>query len=338
MTAGDGSASPAYLVRGDDASVLAQAVRELVQRLVGERDPSLILEEHMGAAPDFDVGAVVDAFTTPPFLVDRRVVVVREAGRLRAADAARLVEALEHPPSSSVLVLAGGGGTIPQALVRKVSAIGQLVDAGVGTGRTRARWTAEHIRQGPVRLSSEAATMLSDHLGDDLGRLKGILEMLGTAYGEGSRVGADELAPFLGEAGSVPPWDLTDEIDAGRAQSALVALRRMQQAGGRAPQEILALLHRHFEQMLRLDGGGVATAEDAASLLGTRSSFVAKKALAQSRQLGFEHIGQAIVLLGQADLDLKGESAMPHEAVLEVLVARLSRLKTVRSAGSRLPS
>lgn len=328
--------APVYLVRGDDPSVLSQAVHGLLRRLVGDRDPSLVLEEHGGpSADDLDVGAVIDAWSTPPFLVDRRVVVVRDAGRLSAADAGRLVEILSDPPPMSVLLLVSGGGTMPQGLVKAAGAVGEVVDAGVGTGRSRVRWMEEQVGRSSVQLSHRALQVLTEHLGEDVGRLAGLLDMLATAYGEGSRVDLDELAPFLGGAGSVPPWDLTDAIDAGRTEDALAALHRQLAAGGRSAPEILGAVHRHFAQMLALDGSGVSTAEEAAALLGTRSTFVAKKALQRSSQLGFDRIGQAILLLARADLDIKGETGIPSELVLEVLVARLSRLSRARGGRRR---
>ena len=85
-------------------------------------------------------------------------------------------------------------------------------------------------------------------------------------------------------------------------------------------------MHRHYRQMLRLDGSGVTSPEEAAELLGLRSAYPAKKALAQSRRLGTARIARAINLLAEADLDLRGVSALPGELVLQVLVARLSRL------------
>jgi DNA polymerase-3 subunit delta len=88
----------------------------------------------------------------------------------------------------------------------------------------------------------------------------------------------------------------------------------------------MSLLHRHYRQMLRLDGSGVTSPEEAAELLGLRSAYPAKKALAQSRRLGTARIARAINLLADADLDLRGVSALPGEVVLQVLVARLSRL------------
>jgi DNA polymerase-3 subunit delta len=154
-------------------------------------------------------------------------------------------------------------------------------------------------------------------------------------YGTGASVGVEELEPFLGAAGSVPPWELTDAINAGSSVEALAALHRMLGAGGRAAPEIVAILHRHFSSMLRLDGAEVAGEEDAARLLGVRSPFVAKKALAQVQRLGSERVGRAITLVADADLDVKGRTALPPELILEVLVARLSRLVPGRSGPRR---
>jgi DNA polymerase-3 subunit delta len=78
--------------------------------------------------------------------------------------------------------------------------------------------------------------------------------------------------------------------------------------------------------MLRLDGSGATSPSEAAELMGARSEFVARKTLEQSRRLGSERIGRAIMLLAQADLDLRGRTGLPETAVLQVLVARLSRL------------
>jgi DNA polymerase-3 subunit delta len=78
--------------------------------------------------------------------------------------------------------------------------------------------------------------------------------------------------------------------------------------------------------MLRLDGSGVTSAEQAAELLGIKSAFPAKKALAQANRLGSARIARAVELLAEADLDLRGTTGLPGELVVEVLVARLSRL------------
>jgi DNA polymerase-3 subunit delta len=326
--------APAYLVKGDDPSLVGQAVHELLGILIGERDAATVAEEHGGpGAPDLDVGVIIDALTTPPFLTDRRVVVVRDAGRLLAADAARLAPCLDDPIAGVVLVLAAGGGTVPAALVKAVDRVGHVVDAAVGTGRARTQWLVDRLHDAPVRLDARAATLLGDHLGGDLSRLQGLIDTLVAAYGPGASVDSAQLEPFLGEAGRVAPWDLTDAVDAGDTADALLALERLTGAGGSHPLVVLSILHRHYQAMLRLDGAGVTSGEQAATLLGMRSAYPAKKALEQGRRLGAARVGRAVTLLADADLDVRGRSALPDSTVLEVLVGRLSRLGGGRDAG-----
>ncbi len=314
----------AYLVRGDDPSLVAQEVRALLAELVGDRDHALVVEE-IGGAPgdDLNVGAIVDACLTPPFLIDRRVVVVRDAGRLLTGDVPRLVEVVRDPLPTTILVLVAGGGTIPAPLVKAVAAGGEVIDIATSKAGDRKSWLNEHLRAAPVKLDRDAADLLAGHVGEDLGRVEGLLSALSAAYGEGATLSADELAPYLGEAGNVPRYALSDAIDRGEPRLALTVLHRMFEAGGLAPMQVLATLHGHFSNMLALDGEDVRSERDAAEILGT-APFVAKKALEQSRRLGGEKIAHGINLIAAADLDCRGVSGLDPEVVIEILVARLA--------------
>jgi DNA polymerase-3 subunit delta len=326
-TGGAAEARAVYLVKGDDPSLVAQEAHRLVETLVDGGDPTLMVEEFGGpSADDLDIGALIDACTTPPFLVERRVVVLRDAGQLLAADAKRLVTYLDDPLPTTALVLMGGGGTIPPTLTKRVGAVGEVVDTAVGRGRARDQWLDTHLKDAPVRLDGRAAARLADHLGTDMGRLSGLLASLASAYGQGAAVSLDDLEPFLGEAGAVLPWDLTDALDAGDTAKALGVLHRMLGASGSHPLVVMATLHRHFRAMLRLDGSGITSQEEAAAALGLSSPFMAKKALAQSRRLGTPGIARAVQLLAEADIDLRGATMLSGDLVLEVLVARLARL------------
>jgi DNA polymerase-3 subunit delta len=321
--AGDQSAST-YLVRGDDAALVAQEVHALLTELVADRDHALVVEELGGGGDDLNVGAVVDACLTPPFLVDRRLVVVRDAGRLLTADVPRLVEVVGDPLPSTVLVLVGGGGTVPAALVRAVSQHGAVVEVATTKAGDRKAWLHEHLRAGPVKLDPGAVDLLGTHVGEDLARVEGLLGALSAAYGEGARITADDLAPYLGEAGALPRYELTDAIGRGEPDTALRVLRRMLDAGGLAPVQVLATLHGHYANMLALDGDDVSSEREAAAVLGT-APFVAKKALEQSRRLGSARIAACINLIAAADLDVRGLSGRAPETGVEILVARLAR-------------
>jgi DNA polymerase-3 subunit delta len=319
-----------YLVRGDDPALRSEAVRALVHELVGSGDSSLMVEE-FEAVEDGDTAAIADAAQTPPFLTERRIVVARDIGSYASDALEPLLRYLEDPlPSSSVVLV---GSSKSQKLLAAVKKVGHVIESGVPANkRGRDSWLAEQLKDAPVRLDVEASRLVDKHLGEDLGRLRNLLEALGAAYGHGSKVSAGDVEPFLGEAGSVPPWELTDAIDTGRTATALDTLQRMMGAGDRHPLVVLATLHNHYTRMLRLDGLGVRDEAQAAQVLGMKgSTFPAKKALDQSRRLGHDGVAEAVRLLADADLDLrKFKKDWPDELVMEVLVARLSRLVSAR--------
>jgi DNA polymerase-3 subunit delta len=326
-------AKPVYLVRGTDEVILRDAVRDLVHRLTGDRDASLTVEEigseqhQPGDATAPSVRALIDAAQTPPFLTDRRVVVGRDLEVFtRGEQVAPLVAYLSDPLPTTALVLVWPGGRLPKGLGDAVKASGgETIDTS--PGRQLAGWVDEQLGRAGLRVDKPAQQRLVDWLGDDPQRLVGLVQTLAGTYGSGARLGTDDIEPFLGDAGGVPPWELTDAIDRGDIPGALDKLQRMLSGGGRHPLQVMATLHTQFARMLALDGAPVAGEKDAARLLGLKgSTFPARKALAQTRKLGHDRIVRALDLLAGADLDLRGRKAWPENLVMEVLVARLARL------------
>lgn len=315
-----------HVVSGDDPSLAGAALSELVHRLVGDGDRSLMVDEFDG--DDYEVRAVVDAAQTPPFLTERRVVVARGVGRFNADDVAPLVALLGDLLPTTELVLATGGGRLPKSLSDALKRAGaETIDsAPPSKARDRANWFEDQVAAAGLRLDAHAVNRLSTWLGEDAGRLAGILDTLVSAYGTGHLLRLADVEPFLGEAGGVPPWELTDAIDKGNTAVALRALERMMGGGERHPLQVMAILHGNYTKLLALDGSGARDEASAAAAMGIKPGFPARKALDQYRRLGGAKVIRAINLLAQADLDLRGAKDWPEPLVMEVLVARLSRL------------
>jgi DNA polymerase-3 subunit delta len=325
--------APITLLRGDDEVVLRDAVRAAVDSLVGDEDRSLVVEELEVGLPGGDgdardpLVALVDAAQTPPFLTDIRVVLGRVVDKRERAELVQpLVDYLLDPLPSTRLVIEWQGGRVPKGLLEAITRSGgQHVDTS--PGRKVAEWVGEHLVSSELKVDQEGRKRLVAWVGDEPSRLLGLIDLLRSTFGTGTRITAAEIEPFLGDDGGVPPWDLTDAIDRGDRAVALDLLARMIGQGDRHPFQVLATLHTHFARILRLDGSDVAGEKEAAALLGLKgSTFPAKKALGQARRLGHDRVVRAIDLLAQADLDLRGGKLWPDHLVLEVLVARLASL------------
>ena len=311
------------VLSGADEVLLSSARTTLVTELVGDEDATLVVAELAG--DDYEMRELVDAAQTPPFLTARRVVVGRGMGRFGKDDHALLVDYLADPLDSTVLVLEWAGGRVPKAVSDAVKKAGGEVRT-TGPGRKVGDWASQQLADAGIRPDREGTRLIVDWLGDDGGKLPGLMAVLASTYGEGARLTAADIEPFLGDAGGVPPWDLTDAIDRGDIPASITALTRMLGAG-RHPLQIMATLHTHFQRILRLDGAGARGEKDAAVILNLKgSTFPAKKALAQANRLGSRNARESIGLLARADVDLRGTVDWPNELVLEVLVARLARL------------
>jgi DNA polymerase III subunit delta len=320
------SRPPVILVKGAD-DVLRSAKRSaVVAEQVGDADATLVVDEPLLDETE-RLRPLVDAAQTSPFFTDHRVVVGREIDRFKAKDdIALLVAYLADPLPTTVLVLEWGGtGRVPKALADAVAAAGGET-VSTDPGRDVGDFVAKAAAEAGVGLDRDAQRHLVDWLGDDPGKLPGVLAVLASTYGEGARLGVADIEPFLGEAGGVPPWDLTDAIDRGDIAAAIATVTRMLRSG-RHPMQVMATLHTHFQRILRLEGTAVRGEKEAATVLGLKgSTFPAKKALAQSRKLGADGVRESIRLLARTDLELRGTVEWPDELSMEVLVARLARV------------
>ncbi|MDQ2825389.1 MAG: DNA polymerase III subunit delta [Actinomycetota bacterium] len=340
---------PVRLLKGSDDVLRGEALSRLLDELVGEGDHSLLVEEvdfdqvERGQSEaegesipaGVDLGPLIDAAQTMPFLTDRRIVVARRFARFTKADQLKSLFAylLDPAPTTElILVWEAPRGTkklaaVPPTLTKAVKVAGEVIETGAPDKKGLGAWVADQFSEAGLDVDGRARNTIVASLGDDAGGLVGLIERLKGSFSPGTRIGVDDVEPLLGPAGGVPPWDLTDAIDRGDVTLSIGQLQRMMTGGGRHPLAVMATLQSHFLRMARLDGSGVRNEKEAAQILGMKgSTFPAKKALTQALSLGGAKVQRAVDLLAEADADLRGARAWLGELVMEVLVARLARL------------
>ncbi len=323
-------------VVGGDATMVDDEVRLVVGEALDGLDPAFALEDLTVGAGDADAVAIVarvmDALTTPPLLSDRRVVVVRDAQALGAQECRPLLEWLAAPTTTATLVL----GVVGPRTHRLVGAVGDVRHVAVGTRPAeRVAFVTDTFTRHGLQVERSVAQRVVERIGDDVARADALARTLVSIYGT-TTLGFAQIDPYLGAAGDVPEWDLTDAIDAGDVSRAVVVARRMLDSRSRVGVQIVGSLSRHYVRMARVEGAGLTSDAQAAALLGVKP-YPAGKALRQAERLGGERLRASVHLIARADLDLKGERSYggrdaegdrdPTElTVIEVLVARLATL------------
>jgi len=315
------------LYKGDDHTLLTDRMKEGIAELVGPDDPDLLIDEFDGE--DYQLSELIDAARTPPFFGDRRIIVARSVDRFSTADSVvPLVEYLADPSPTTTVVLGWVKGRVPKKLTDALAGAADAETIAAGkprSGKAQRDWIGERLSGAAVMFDREAERLIADRIGQDLARLSGLITMLESTFGAGTKLTGHDIEPLLGTQGSVPPWELTDAIDRGNIVTALEKLGRMLDAGAMHELQVMRTLERHYSQMLSLDGFEAVGDTSIAKHLGA-APFTAKKLSSQLRRIGSGRVGEAIVLLGEADVDLRGRTAVPSRTTIEVLVARLARL------------
>ena len=211
-----------HLIHGTDESLVGQAVVELVRRLVGAEDRSLMVADLAIDGEEITVGRLVAEAQTPPFLTEKRVVVARDANRLDA-DAVQALQAyLAQPLPTTDLVLVhqgkpakklldavkGAGGDRHRHGRRDQPAGPRRVRRGAG-GRQRA--AAQQRRAGRGDRPAGRGRQSPDGAARDAERDAPRRRRVRPAAGASKRWRRSWATPA-----GVPPWDLTDAIDARR--------------------------------------------------------------------------------------------------------------------------
>ena len=324
-------------VVGTDATMVYDAVHNVVNEALEGLDPSFALQDFTAkdvttASGESVLPRVLEALYTPAFLVDRRVVVVRDAQSLTSDEIPPLLDWMARPTPGAVLVLCVVG-TKANKLVK---ASGDVIDVNVGSRPAdRLGFVETKLAQYGVNVDRTTAQRVAQFVGDDVARVDSLARTLRSIYGT-SPLTFDHVEPYLGDEGDVPEWDLTDAIDAGDATTAIVTARRMLDSKGRGGLQIVNILQRHYLRMARLEGSGVRSDDDAAALLSI-SRFPAGKALRVAQRLGPERVSAAVHMITKADMDLKGgvsyggkdldtDLDVTDLTVIEVLVARLAKM------------
>jgi DNA polymerase-3 subunit delta len=323
-------------VFGDESFLKRLVLAELKRRTASVDDAEFSFVELEG-----DEASPRDVFdelsTLSLFGGGRRVVIVDDADKFVTNNRERL-EDYAAKPASGVLVLDVGTWQSNTRLYKAVAALGGNIHCSAPGEAALLKWLIAWAKERyQAKLPNDAAEMLVDLVGDELGLLDQELAKLASAAGTGP-ITCELVQQFVGSWRTKTGWDMIDAAVEGRAADAIAQLDRLV-AAGEHPVALLAQMAstlRRFAAATRLleeaeRSGRRVSARPILQQAGFKP-FVLDKAERQWRQLGRRRTGSLYSLVLETDLALKGRmsSASRSRLALEELVARLSQDADVR--------
>lgn len=316
----EGNIYGAYLVSGSDSLRRDQALRLLEESLCPSEMQQWCLVKV--DAEESDGFAVLDLVSTPPFLGDRRVVVVKAAERL--ADDEALLPYVQDPPAFSILILVAGAFDKRKKLYQAIKRHGLVLEYEAPKEVDLERRVVEMARALELRMERGAVSALVEKAGDDLERIGRELEKLALFVEPGASVDRDLVEMLAGEGppilGQYALFDYVDAVAEGAGQQALERLGRLM-AAGQPPLVVLAMIARQFRLLLGAAAWRGERPEAMAAALGMKSGFPAKKAMAQVGRWPVAQIIGALEACAECDGLMK--RGVDGRRALEILTVKL---------------
>jgi len=327
---------PVYLVVGQERHLAERVVRSLREH-VQRSGVAGLNDDTMTAGPD-SVDSVLAAARTLPMLAPRRFLLVRdldkwdgekESGKAASKKAPkeppldRLASYAEDPNPSTVLVLWATKLDKRRRLYTAAKKAGYLVTAEPLDRRELPEFIQRQVEVRGARIARNDAQLLVDLSGPDLAVLTDAIERLSLYVGAGGTIDGKAISELVVRIRTDTVWELVSAVgrrDAGRALAVLADVYDPSDRG----LKLVSVLAWATRQLVRFDAArkqGLDSGE-AAKAAGA-PPFKARDLEEQLRQLTAEHLSRWLQVLAAADLDLKGGTRRPPEAVMERMVLDL---------------
>ena len=310
---------PAYLIHGDDHGRISE--RRAALRAVAESQSGcngVELFEGDTSAPDVVAGALA-AMT---FAIGRRFLIVDGVERWKDADIeTHLLSALAGIAEETTIAFFAreeGRFKVSPKLVKAVEKAGGSVAAeGMMKAKELPKWLQGEASKLAIALDRPAAQALVAHVGERQQRLLRELEKLALEYGEGARIGAEEIEQAAAHSAEHQVWGLVDTFVAGDGPAATRAYLELA-AQGESVTRLVGLLARRVREVLAIAQRLEAGENPQQIKAGMRGSpWALDRRIAEARRSDVGRLSRTIEVLADLELASHGATELsdPTEAI-----------------------
>ncbi len=314
------------LIYGEDAFRVREKVNGMIAKFKEKFDTSGMNVDVFEYTEND--GEVMSAVGAPPFLADRRMIVVNGLAKLitKKADAETWAKRLLDRGESTIVILADDELTVERASKNKLYlAMGNGTDVhqyalGMMTDREAEAWVRA---RSTVAWEPDAVREIVIRAGSDTWRLKNEVDKVSSSV-DGGAVTRDLVNELVAPSFDDTLFAFLDAVRGSNGKKAVTLLHN-ELDRGTAPGQLINMLIREVQLLAELRSyaavNGRGSERDAARELGVHP-FVAKKTMPRALSMPADELMAMIDAVMTADQRLKGGS-MKDDAVLEQLVADL---------------
>ena len=317
--------SQVYALYGDDAYLRTESLKTIARSVLGDKEDDELATRRF-AGDQASLADVLDEVWTLPFFSKLRLVIVEGADPFVTAHRRELEAYVEQPSETGVLVLSVKVWPATTRLFKLVDKLGLGIECKGPNDRELHAWLVHLARtRYEVTLEEDAARLLIEMVGPEVGLLVSDVEKLAVYVGDRRKIHRDDVARMVGAGRIETIWKVLDAATTGRGTLALEDLDGLV-TSGESPVGLLAAMsyvllkvyHAGCLRRARVD------LREACSTAGMKFPAQIERTQQQHAHLGPARVDRLPELLLQADLDLKGFSTLEPRTVLERLLLELS--------------
>lgn len=308
--------APIYLVDGDERLLVDEAVAEIKAASLPETARDFNFDLFSGKEATAD--RIVEAAQMFPAFAKRRLVMVTHADKLASDEADQVLRYAADPSPTTVLLL------VATKFDARTKVYKALKKAGVALryGHPKPREMTEIIKRRAARVGTKidmrGIRALIDAVGADASAAYQALELLALYVGPDTKrtISADDVAAVVSVTKEESIFKLVDAIGRRDQRSVLLGLHSMLSSTHEHPLRILAMIARHYRNLLRARVGieqGLSRGE-IQSMIGI-PPFLMNNLLEQARGQPLRELATGLTHIQTSDGALKGGSLADSRAI-----------------------
>lgn len=245
-----GSFKSVYLLMGEEPYYPEQVCDAILENALDESERDF--NQLICYGSEVDADTVITAARRFPMMAERQLVVVKEAQLMRSLE--DLAVYVNQPLDSTILVLLLHGASVDKrkALYKAVQKNGVVVDSPLVRDYELPQWISSYYEGRGLRIAPDAAALLAESTGTDLGRIAVETDKLLKNLPEGaSAVSADDIEKNVGISREYSVFELTRALSYRQADKAVRIATRIGSMPRFAMPAAVSALFTHFYRVLR---------------------------------------------------------------------------------------
>ena len=316
-----------YLLMGEEPYYPELVCNAIIENCLQEWEKDF--NETICYGADVTAETVITAARRFPMMADRQLVVVKEAQQMKSLE--ELAVYCQQPLESTVLVILMHGASADKrrALYKSVLKTGVIVDSPALRDYEMPQWIAAYYEGRGLKIHPEAAQLLSESSGTDLGKIAVETDKLLKNLPEGVKeVTVEDIEKNVGVSRQFSVFELTKCLSYRQVAQALKISAHIGQMPRFALPMVVAPLFTHFSRILKYHAlmPTRPSPSDAAKVLGLNPYFL-KEYDAALRNYSLPQAMKAVSLLAEYDYKGKGGDAgeaSPADLFTELVAKLLS--------------